>query len=88
MEHDPARVTCYSGRSFAERPTSFLWEGTEHRVRKVETEWRAPGGRHFRVRTGDDRLFELCYDEASDRWSATEWLSKRDKGGSDEEGSP
>ena len=60
----------------------------EHTVKEVEREWRAPGARHFRVCTVDDRLFDLCYHEASDRWSATEWLSKRDKGGSDEEGSP
>jgi len=88
MEHEPIEVTCYSGHTYAERPKSFLWEGTEHRVKKVEKEWQEPGEKHFRIVTEDDRMFELCYYEDSDRWFATEWLSKSAKGGRDEKGSP
>ena len=87
MEAQPVQVICYSAQAFAERPIAFLWQGAEHSVAKVDKEWREPGEKHFRVRTDDDRLFELCYHEASDRWSATEWVLKSAKGGSDEQGS-
>ncbi len=65
-------VTCYSGQTYAERPYSFRWEGAEHRVKEVEKEWREPGEKHFRVRTAENRLFELCYHEKEDEWSAVE----------------
>jgi len=74
MEHEPVQVTCYSGHTYAERPKSFLWEGREHRVKMVEKEWQEPGERHFRIRTEDDRMFELCYYESRDEWSAVELL--------------
>ena len=68
----PAQVTCYSGRTYAERPQSFLFEGQAHKVKSIEKEWHQPGGKYFLVRTNDDRLFELCYNEQQDEWSATE----------------
>lgn len=77
---EAVRVTCYSGHTYAERPTAFLWEGIEQRVRKIEREWQEPGGKHFRICTEGDRLFELCYYEDGDRWLATEWVSKSEKG--------
>ena len=88
MEHEPARVTCYSGRTYAERPTSFYWKGQEHIVKTIESEWREPGERHFRLRTEDDRLFELCYDEDTDKWLVQEWAVNSAKGGRDEQGGP
>ncbi len=80
MEHERVQVTCYSGNTYAERPMAFIWEGAEQRVVDVEKEWREPGDKHFRLRTEDDRLFELCYYECGDRWSATEWVSKSERG--------
>ena len=77
-------VTCYSGHTYADRPLSFIWDGAEHRVQEVEKQWWEPGERHFLIRTEDDRRFELCYYESGGRWSATEWVLKRKKGGSDE----
>ena len=84
----PVQVTCYSGRTYADRPGSFIWEGVEVRVKNVERTWQEPGKKSFRVRTEDDRTFELCYHEGGDRWSAAEWVSSRAKGGRDEQGSP
>ncbi len=66
------KVSCYSGRTYAERPKSFLWKGTKYKVEEVEKEWREPGRKFFRVTTDGGKLFELCYDEAEDRWSAIE----------------
>ena len=88
MEHEPAHVTCYSGRTRAERPTSFYWRGREHTVRRIDSEWREPGERHFRLRTGDDSLFELCYYEDADKWLVREWAVNSAKGGRDEQGGP
>ena len=80
MEHEGVQVVCYSGRMYAERPMTFLWEGAEQKVENIEKEWHEPGEKHFRIRTEGDKLFELCYYEYSDRWSATEWVSKSEKG--------
>ena len=65
---EPTKVVCYSGHVYPERPVSFLWEGNEQVVNDVEKEWLEPGERHFRVRTDNKRLFELCYHEDSDQW--------------------
>ncbi len=68
------QVNCYSGQSYAERPKSFLWEGAEYEVEEIEREWREPGERHFQVRTRDNKLFQLCYNEFQDQWSLTELI--------------
>jgi hypothetical protein len=66
------KVHCYSGQSYAERPKSFVWEGTEYEVEEIEKEWLEPGERHFQVRTKDNKLFQLCYNEFQDQWSLTD----------------
>ena len=66
------KVHCYSGQSYAERPLSFAWEGKEYEVAEIEREWRGVGERHFQVRTKDNKLFQLCYNESQDQWSLTE----------------
>jgi hypothetical protein len=66
------KVTCYSGHTYAERPKSFEWEGKEYEVEEIEKAWVEPGKRYFQVRTEDNRLFRLCYNEAEDQWSLTE----------------
>jgi hypothetical protein len=66
------QVQCYSGHTYAERPDSFVFQSTAHKVEKVEKEWREPGERHFQVRTQDNKLFELCYNEQKDEWALVE----------------
>ena len=41
-------------------------------MEKVDKEWRQPGEKYFLVRNGDERLFQLCYHEQEDKWSAIE----------------
>ncbi len=65
-------VNCYSGHTYAERPRSFLWQGTEYKVDVIEKEWLEPGKKHFLVRTSDYKLLELCYNKTDQRWSLTE----------------
>ena len=68
------KVNCYSGQTYAERPKSFIWEGVEYEVEEIEKEWREPGERYFQVRTRDNKLFQLCYNEGQDQWSLTELI--------------
>jgi hypothetical protein len=88
MGGEVVSVACYSGARYAERPTSFDWRGAGYSVKRVESEWLEPGERHFRVRTEDDRLFELCYDERADLWLIEEEAARSPKGGRDEQGGP
>jgi len=68
------KVNCYSGHTYAEEPRSFLWEGIEYEVAKIERAWQEPGERHFQVRTRDNKLFHLCYNEIEKRWSLIELI--------------
>jgi hypothetical protein len=64
-------VNCYSGHTYAERPLSFTWQGIGYKVKEVEKAWQEPGERCFLVKTGDNKSFQLCYNEANDEWSIT-----------------
>jgi hypothetical protein len=65
-------VNCYSGRIYAERPVSLIWEGMEYKVKQIEKEWQEPGARLFKVHTEDGRFFVLSYNERGDEWAAFE----------------
>jgi len=67
-------VKCYSGHVYAEEPQSFGWQGKELRIKSIEKAWQEPGKRLFRVVTENGKLFELCYNEATDQWSAVELM--------------
>jgi hypothetical protein len=71
-EGEGTQVQCRSGHTYAESPNSFVYQGEAHKVERVEREWQEPGERHFRVRTGDSKSFELCYNEQRDEWSVRE----------------
>jgi hypothetical protein len=64
----PELVECHSGYTYGERPTALHWEGQRYEIEVVEAAWRIPGGRRFRVRTVDGRVFELFYGELYDEW--------------------
>ena len=65
-------VKCHSGYLYAQEPRAFVWQESELQIESVQEAWQEPGKRLFRAVTQDGRLFELCYNEAADRWSATE----------------
>jgi hypothetical protein len=69
---DNLKVNCYSGYTYAERPESFWWKGVECQIQEIEKEWLEPGEKHFQVRTKDNKLFQLCYNETEKQWSLTE----------------
>lgn len=64
-----AKVRCYAGSAYPERPESFEWEGTEKSVTEILRRWRTPETLGFRVRTIDDMTFDLIYDLRSDQWT-------------------
>jgi hypothetical protein len=66
------KVNCYSGHTYAEEPRSFEWEGIEYEVEEIERAWVEPGKRYFQVRTKDNKLIRLCYNEREDQWSLIE----------------
>ena len=61
-------VECHSGYAYAERPIAFYWEGERLEVSTVESSWRSPAGRYFRVLSSAGSRFELIYNEADDAW--------------------
>ena len=72
VEMDYIKVNCYSGHTYAERPVSFQWQGIEYEVEEMEKAWQEPGERHFQVRTGNNKIFKLCYNETDKQWSLAE----------------
>jgi len=74
MELNNLKVNCYSGHTYAERPESFEWQDTQYEVEEIEKAWQEPGERHFRVRTHDNKTFDLRYSELEKQWSLTEVL--------------
>ena len=61
-------VECHSEYTYAERPVALRWEDVRLEILSIEARWRIPGGRCFRVRVKDGRVFELFYGELYDEW--------------------
>ena len=70
-------VKCYSGHTYAEEPRSFRWQGVEYEVAEIERAWQEPGERHFLVRTGDNKSFQLCYNNVKEIWTVTEVVRRQ-----------
>jgi hypothetical protein len=69
IQPDPLRrVECYSGYEYAQRPTVFDWEGCRLEVATVRASYRIPNGWQFRVEAVNQQVFELAYNEATDKW--------------------
>lgn len=67
-----ARVECYSGSTYAERPVAVHWQGQSLAVQHVLRIWRTPAGPGFEVAAMDSRRFRLQLDEAADVWHVQE----------------
>ena len=76
----PVQVTCHSGHSYADRPTSFTWNGARYDIDGIEGEWLEPGEKHFIVQATkagtpyDEKRFEICYHTQEDIWLLNEIL--------------
>ncbi len=67
-----ALVECRSDGSYAGRPLAVSWQGARFVVKEVQAEWRSPEGKHFRVKTQQEKAFECLYLEAEDTWKVKE----------------
>lgn len=68
-------VECHSGSGYGERPRALYWQGERLEIEAVQQRWRTPSARCFRVRTVQDQVFELCYQEHRDQWQVKPvWL--------------
>jgi hypothetical protein len=76
LNTNSTKVSCYSGHTYAERPLSFEWQGTEYEIGEVEEAWQEPRERHFQVRTRDNKMFKLCYNETQNRWVLIELVGR------------
>ena len=72
LEQNNIKVKCYSGHIYAERPESFRWQNTDYEIERITKSWQEPGRRCFQVRTKDNKVFQLCYNEIEKRWLLTE----------------
>jgi hypothetical protein len=61
-------VECRSDSEYAERPIALHWQEQRLEIVEILSRWRSPAGKYFRVRTVDNQIFELTYNETADRW--------------------
>ncbi|MDZ7262491.1 MAG: hypothetical protein ONB05_10350 [candidate division KSB1 bacterium] len=77
------KVECYAGYKYPEKPR-FLWlEGRKIEVKEILSSWRTedrkPGKRsilHFRLKTEENEIWEIGYDEGLGQWFLAICLSK------------
>ena len=62
-------VECRSDWAYAQRPLAFTWQGQRRQVQEIITGKRTPTGIDFLVRTNEDELFTLSYNENADQWN-------------------
>lgn len=63
-----ARVECFSGHRYAQRPVALVWGDKRLEVSEVEAEWHTTEGKRFWVRTVDGHGFDLSYSTEKDEW--------------------
>jgi hypothetical protein len=68
MQLEKLEVKCYSGRMYAERPISFLWQDEQYEIEEIEQEWFEPGEKHFNIRIKNKQSLHLWYSEKEDQW--------------------
>lgn len=66
-----AWVECYSGYTYAQRPTAIYWQEERLGIDEILNEWLSPCARHFKVITVNSLIFELSFREDSGLWRVT-----------------
>ena len=61
-------VECRSDTEYAERPIALHWQEKRLEIVEIISRWRTPDSKCFRVRTVDDQIFELEYNQAASSW--------------------
>lgn len=65
-------VECLSTNTYAKQPKAFYWQGKRLFVEQIVNESRLPDGIRFLVKTQQDCVFELLYNEYKDSWKVIE----------------
>jgi hypothetical protein len=74
----PIKVTCYSSHSYADRPTSFVWNDERYDINSIERECLEPGEKHLIVRAARkdaakrEKRLHICYHTQEDLWRLKE----------------
>ena len=77
-QFQPIEVSCHSGCSYAERPTSFVLDEERYDIADIEREWFEPGEKHFIViavrenAVESEKRLHICYDTREDTWQLKE----------------
>lgn len=62
-------VECYSGHTYPQRPTAFIWQEKRHQVDRIIAEWYQPEGKSFQVQTHEGQRFTLTFQAEQDIWT-------------------
>ncbi len=65
-------VECYSSYEYGVRPVALRWQDARLEVEAILNSWRDPRGKGFRVRTVDEKVFDLFYDIVNNSWELIE----------------
>jgi hypothetical protein len=74
MYPEPIEVEAYSGYKYPEAPRAFIYQGKRYLILKVEKSWYEEKMKEkrrkifFQVRTEDNRLWKISYQEAINQW--------------------
>jgi len=60
-------VSCRSDYSYADRPTSFVWNGERYDIGSIEREWLEPGTKHFIVKAAKAGIPAVVLVQLKDR---------------------
>jgi hypothetical protein len=66
------KVICRSEDSYPQKPVGLIWESERLPIMTILSRSRLPDELQFRVKTTGDRIFELYYQEETDRWLCQE----------------
>jgi hypothetical protein len=61
-------VECTASASYPGDPRAVYWEGSRLEIERTHAQWRMPGRICFRVEIKDGRIFEMYYEEDTQRW--------------------
>ena len=61
-------VECRSDLDYADTPLALHWGGRHLKIVEIVARWRTPRGKNFRVKTAEDQVFELFYNEVDEEW--------------------
>lgn len=73
------RVECFVGHRGDKTPLRFFINGKAVEIEEVIDRWLAPDHRYFKVRSGENDIYILRYDELEQRWELTMFQSGRYK---------